>query len=66
MGWEVARAARNAVPDMPVVYISGDSARDSSSEGVPNSIMLEKPFALPQLVTAISQLLNDRPTTTAG
>lgn len=30
------------------------------SKGVPNSIMLEKRFALAQLVTAISQLLNDR------
>jgi DNA-binding NtrC family response regulator len=63
-GWEVARIARKIVPDMPVVYVSGDSAPDWASEGVPNSIMLEKPFAMAQLVTAISQLLNDRPPAT--
>jgi hypothetical protein len=28
---------------------------------VPNSIMLAKPFASAQLVTAVSQLLNNRP-----
>jgi hypothetical protein len=29
-----------------------------ASNGVPNSIMLEKPFAPAQLITAVSQLLN--------
>ncbi|TCU21775.1 response regulator receiver domain-containing protein [Rhizobium azibense] len=58
-GWEVARAAREIEPLMPVVYTSGDSAADWASKGVPNSIMLQKPFALAQLVTAISQLLNE-------
>ncbi len=32
-----------------------------TEKGVPNSIMLEKPFAMAQLVTAMAQLLNDRP-----
>ncbi|TDW35788.1 response regulator receiver domain-containing protein [Rhizobium azibense] len=58
-GWEVARAAREIEPVMPVVYTSGDSATDWASKGVPNSIILQKPFALAQLVTAISQLLNE-------
>ncbi|APO75691.1 response regulator CheY-like domain-containing protein [Rhizobium etli 8C-3] len=58
-GWEVARAAREIEPLTPVVYTSGDSAADWASKGVPNSIMLQKPFALAQLVTAISQLLNE-------
>jgi DNA-binding NtrC family response regulator len=57
-GWEVARRAREIEPDFPVVYISGASAADWASKGVPNSIMLEKPFAPGQLVTAVSQLLN--------
>lgn len=43
---------------MPVVYVSGDGAPDW--EGVPNSIMLGKPFAIAHLVTAISKLLNIR------
>ena len=59
-GWDVARHARENDPEMPVVYVSGDSALDWASKGVPNSIMIEKPFAMAQLTTAISQLLNDR------
>jgi two-component system, cell cycle response regulator CpdR len=59
-GWEVARVAREIDPEMPIVYVSGDSAPDWASKGVPNSLMLGKPFAMAQLVTAISQLLNDR------
>ena len=50
------------MPDMPVVYMSGESAEDWTSQGVPNSIVLAKPFALAQLVTAVSQLLNSAPT----
>lgn len=60
-GWEVARVARAIDPDMPIVYISGHGAVDWTSRGVPNSIMIEKPFTLSQLVTAVSQLLNARP-----
>jgi DNA-binding response OmpR family regulator len=57
-GWDVARYAREMDPAVPVVYMSGDSAEDWGSKGVPNSIMLAKPFAPAQLVTAVSQLLN--------
>jgi DNA-binding response OmpR family regulator len=57
-GWEVAKRAREIDPEFPVVYMSGDSAADWASSGVPNSIMLTKPFAPAQLVTAVSQLLN--------
>ena|SRR5450631_3325695 len=57
-GWEVARHAREIDPAFPVVYTSGDSAEDWASKGVPHSIMLAKPFAPAQLVTAVSQLLN--------
>ena len=57
-GWAVARHARQTRPDLPVVYMTGDSANEWPSEGVPNSILLTKPFAPAQLVTAVSQLLN--------
>ena len=57
-GWEVAQQAREIDPEFPVVHMSGASAADWTSKGVPNSIMLEKPFAAAQLVTAISNLLN--------
>jgi DNA-binding response OmpR family regulator len=54
-GWEIARHAREIDPAFPVVYMSGDSAEDWASKGVPHSIMLAKPFAPAQLVTAVSQ-----------
>jgi DNA-binding response OmpR family regulator len=57
-GWEVARQAREIDPEFPIVYISGASAAEWPSKGVPNSVMVPKPFAPAQLVTAISNLLN--------
>jgi DNA-binding response OmpR family regulator len=57
-GWAVARHAREHRADMPVIYMTGDSADEWASKGVPNSILLTKPFAPAQLVTAVSQLLN--------
>ena len=57
-GWAVARRARELVPNMPVVYMSGDSSHEWSSKGVPNSLMVAKPFAPAQIITAVSTLLN--------
>ena len=57
-GWEVARVAREGDPAMPVVYMTGTQGEDWASKGVPNSVLLAKPFAPAQLVTAISNLLN--------
>jgi DNA-binding response OmpR family regulator len=58
-GWEVARHAREIDPEFPVIYMSGASVDDWGSKGVPNSLILAKPFAPAQLVTAISNLLNE-------
>jgi DNA-binding NtrC family response regulator len=57
-GWDIAQRAREGKPDLPVVYMSGASSQDWASRGVPNSVMLAKPFAAAQLTTAVSQLLN--------
>lgn len=57
-GWDVARHARSADPELAVVYMTGDSAAEWASQGVPNSVLLTKPFAPAQLVTAVAQLLN--------
>jgi DNA-binding response OmpR family regulator len=62
-GWEFAQRAREINPEFPVVYISGASGAEWASKGVPNSIMLQKPFAPAQLMTAVSQLLNAIPPT---
>lgn len=63
-GWQIARRARELNPVLPVVYVSGDSAADHSSQGVPHSIMVQKPFAAAQIVTAISTLMNKVPPAT--
>ena len=56
-GWAVARRARAFDPEMPVVYITGGNADEWAIQGVPNSVLIAKPFAPIQLLTAVSQLL---------
>lgn len=57
-GWELARLARELNPSIPLVYVSGDSAADWSAHGVPNSLILQKPVAMAQIVAAVTTLLN--------
>lgn len=57
-GWEVARLAREIDPEFPIVYTSGTALADWASKGVPNSMMLSKPFAPAQLLAAVANLLN--------
>ncbi len=59
-GWAVAKKARELIPGLPVVYMSGDSAANWTSMGVPESVMLTKPMALSQVVVALAQLMNAR------
>jgi DNA-binding response OmpR family regulator len=63
-GWEVAKRIREKDPSFPVIYVTAHD-RDWPAYGVPNSIVIPKPFAPAQLVTAVSNLLNARtpPTT---
>ncbi|MGN8001441.1 response regulator [Sphingomonas sp. 22176] len=61
-GWDVARRARELKPTMPVVYMTAESAEDWSAQGVPKSILVQKPFAPAQLLTAISTLINEAST----
>jgi DNA-binding response OmpR family regulator len=60
-GWDLGRLAREKQANIPVIYMSGDSAVEHGSRGVPSSIMVQKPFAPAQIVTAITTLLNDNP-----
>ena len=57
-GWEVARCAREIDPVLPVIYMTGTNGEDWPSRGLPKSVLLTKPFAPAQLLTAISNLLN--------
>jgi DNA-binding response OmpR family regulator len=56
-GWEVATRIRERDPSFPVIYVTAHD-RDWPAYGVPNSIVISKPFAPAQLLTAISNLLN--------
>ncbi|QPC94841.1 response regulator [Mesorhizobium sp. INR15] len=60
-GWDIARHVREAGPTMPVVYMSGDSAPAWHARGVPDSVMIQKPFVVAQITTALSTLLNNAP-----
>ena len=57
-GWDLARRAREQEPSVAVVYVSGDSIHEWAAKGVPNSVMVSKPFAPAQVITALSTLLN--------
>jgi CheY-like chemotaxis protein len=57
-GWKVAERARQLNPKLPVIYMTGDSHVQWQAKGVPKSILLSKPFALSQLTTAVSELVN--------
>jgi DNA-binding response OmpR family regulator len=63
-GWEVARVPREINANFPVIYMTGAAGGDWASKGVPNSILLNKPFAPAQLITAVSKLLNAAPPAT--
>ena len=60
-GWDVARHLRAMEPALPVIYVTGSSAEDWASHGVPNSILVQKPFARGQLVSAVSNLFTVAP-----
>ena len=53
-GWDVAVHARRRWPKIGVVYISGDSAADWPSRGVPGSTIIRKPCAAAQLLQAVA------------
>lgn len=65
-GWDVARRARELVADMPVVYITGAGGHDWSSKGVPDSVVISKPFAPAQLSTAVATLITAADTRRTG
>jgi DNA-binding response OmpR family regulator len=61
-GWDLGRRARELVSDIPVIYMTGDSTHEWSSKGVPNSVVIAKPFAAAQLITTVSTLIVDADT----
>jgi len=56
-GWQIAREARARWPDIPVVYVTGEGEEDWAREGVPGSLILQKPYSAGKLLAAVGQLL---------
>jgi CheY-like chemotaxis protein len=57
-GFDVARFARQVIPDLPVLYVSGQASQASfKAFGVPDSAFIAKPFAAEELIEAVRSRL---------
>ena len=57
-----ARQARGKFDTIAVVYVTGDRIAEWSAKGVPESAVLQKPFASAEVVMALAnQLVSQRP-----
>jgi DNA-binding response OmpR family regulator len=65
-GWDVGRRARELVSDIPVVYTTGTAFDDWSSKGVPNSVVITKPFAPAKITMAVAAMITAADTNRAG
>ena len=55
-GYEIARFARQVIPEIAVIYVSGTTtALSYRAFAVPDSVFLEKPFDIDALVLALRQ-----------
>jgi DNA-binding response OmpR family regulator len=55
-GWELAKRIREKDPSFPVVYVTAyDKAWEAN--GVPNSVLIPKPFTSANVVAAVLSLL---------
>jgi two-component system OmpR family response regulator len=54
-GFEIARLARLADPELPVVYISGTNLQQYAREGVREAMFIPRPFDPDQVVKALDQ-----------
>ena len=57
-GWEIGRRAREQNAAAAIVYCTGLNAHEWASKGVPNSVILTKPFAPAQVVVALANMMN--------
>ena len=53
-GWAVARAYREQVPDLPVLYITGQA---DEMLPVPGGVLVRKPFRMSQILPILSRLI---------
>jgi CheY-like chemotaxis protein len=57
-GWDVAEASRAVHPEIPVIYVSGNSVDESRR--VSDSIFLSKPYRIAALLGACRELAGSR------
>src|SRR5688572_8396409 len=57
-GWDVGRRAREQNAQVAIVYCSGFGVHEWPTKGVPNSVVLTKPFAPAQVVVALAHQIN--------
>jgi DNA-binding response OmpR family regulator len=58
-GFDIARRARSAAPDVAVIFVSGEAAPDSlKAFGVPGSVFLAKPFTADELLAKLEAQLS--------
>jgi CheY-like chemotaxis protein len=57
-GWDVARRARELAPAIPVVYMTATCEHEWIARGVVRSVIVRKPFTLPQMRVALSTLIS--------
>ena len=65
-GWTVAENARGIRPDIAVIYTTGDSMADWRTKGVPDSVLLSKPFLPEAVVAAVLGLVAPPPLARTG
>jgi len=59
-GYDVARFARRLQPQLPVIYVSGQTTEVSyQANGVPGSLLVPKPFTPDELMDLVHKLVGD-------
>jgi DNA-binding response OmpR family regulator len=57
-GFDVARFARQVVPNLPVIYVTGEASPESfNAFGVPDSDFVAKPFTAGELLARLQSRL---------
>ncbi len=54
-GWELARRARNQLPSLGIIYISGYSGEEQQLAA--GGVFLKKPYRLPDMERALSEVV---------
>jgi two-component system OmpR family response regulator len=65
-GWAVAKHGRELNRTLPVIYVTGASGYQWNAEGVPQSVILRKPFTSAEILNALRSLLGNAASRCSG